>query len=517
MKVAIANHVSGHPNMFWMDKLMQKWLEHFGYETEFLTCDSNLSACLRLKHTVGMLPIDISTGNWKSSKSACQKCRANSNTFANAKVIEINPLSHSEAVLMSDWEEHTYRDIPIGEHARSNVHRYFAKGLLDYKNNEVKITYAMFLKAAIETTDAYFEYFEISKPDIVLAHHGIYVPQGVIVDVAKRLGIQVATWNFGYRKGSILVVHGDSYHKIMPAITRQAIETMQLTDAHRELGEAYLKSRVIGKADWINYQHQVNEIHSPVDRSNSSKLDYDFLILTNVAWDAKAHFKDGIFEDQHEWLTQTINYLSQKKLRVGIRVHPGEVLGSTISRESLGDYCKNLVDKLDGLCQFEIFNAENPVSTYGLIARSKCCLVFASKIALEASYCGKRVVIAGEAWVKSKGLALEPKDPKSYFEVIDEILSSTEEPDKEQLRLLAADFAFLLFYEEAPSPLSLERIKTIDSTAIEEIYYKQSSSEMNNDIEIKRLVEKIVYNRRSVTISPDIVKEKLRNLNNDFE
>ena len=52
------------------------------------------------------------------------------------------------------------------------------------------------------------------KPTQIILNHGLYVPQGIILETAKKHNIPVSTWHLGYRK-NIVIAHDDTYHKTL--------------------------------------------------------------------------------------------------------------------------------------------------------------------------------------------------------------------------------------------------------------------------------------------------------------
>ena len=51
---------------------------------------------------------------------------------------------------------------------------------------------------------SYSEIFSKYQYDAVIAHHGIYSPQGIVVGLAKIYIINVVTWIKSYRKKHII-------------------------------------------------------------------------------------------------------------------------------------------------------------------------------------------------------------------------------------------------------------------------------------------------------------------------
>jgi predicted nucleic acid-binding protein len=71
-----------------------------------------------------------------------------------------------------------------------------------------------FLEASILIARAYDRIFDEEKPDVVVAHHGIYVPQGIVGALARARGIRLVTWNPAYRKQCFIFSHDDTYHLV---------------------------------------------------------------------------------------------------------------------------------------------------------------------------------------------------------------------------------------------------------------------------------------------------------------
>ena len=69
-----------------------------------------------------------------------------------------------------------------------------------------------FLAGAIVTTAAYQHLIERLRPEVIVAHHGIYTPQGIVSALARSRGIRVVTWNPAYRRHCFIFSHDDTYH-----------------------------------------------------------------------------------------------------------------------------------------------------------------------------------------------------------------------------------------------------------------------------------------------------------------
>ena len=100
-------------------------------------------------------------------------------------------------------------EIAIGEHANSGAIRYFASS--DYENmKNSKSILLKYLKSSIVTKKVCENLFTQNKYKEVFINHGIYVPQGVILDTAKKFNIKpqpgLRLWKMQLLLGVILTI-----------------------------------------------------------------------------------------------------------------------------------------------------------------------------------------------------------------------------------------------------------------------------------------------------------------------
>lgn len=59
-----------------------------------------------------------------------------------------------------------------------------------------------------------FEFCLLAKGNysVVVFNHGIYVPQVIVAEKARTMGIRVVTWHLAYRKCYFIFNHDETYH-----------------------------------------------------------------------------------------------------------------------------------------------------------------------------------------------------------------------------------------------------------------------------------------------------------------
>ena len=116
-----------------------------------------------------------------------------------------------------------------------------------------------------------------------------------------------------------------------------------------------------------------------------------------------------------------------------------------------------------------VIPADDPTSSYPLMAASDAVLVFTSTTGLEAAVRGTPVIVAGRTHYRGRGFTVDVSSPEEFEARLDQVLADPDRlrPDAE----LAARYAYLFFFRDPlASPgveehvLGLARL-TIDDAA----------------------------------------------------
>jgi hypothetical protein len=68
-----------------------------------------------------------------------------------------------------------------------------------------------------------------------------------------------------------------------------------------------------------------------------------------------------------------------------------------------------------------VVGPENPISTYPLMAACDSVVIYGTKTGVELTSMGIPTIVAGEAWIKNKGLTLDPGTREEYFSMLDQL------------------------------------------------------------------------------------------------
>ena len=143
-------------------------------------------------------------------------------------------------------------------------------------------------------------------------------------------------------------------------------------------------------------------------------------LLTNVTWDAQLHYPANAFPNMLEWLIQTCQYFATRPdLKLLIRVHPAEISGFPPSRQPiLGELYKAIPRLAPNII---VVPPESDMSTYALMSLCNAAIIYGTKMGVELTSAGLPVIVAGEAWIRNKGLTRDASSPAEYFRILSEL------------------------------------------------------------------------------------------------
>jgi hypothetical protein len=315
---------------------------------------------------------------------------------------------------------HVQDGLAVGEHARAGALRFLARGDFDGEPFADAIL-RRFLEAAMLTAFAARHLLRAHTFTSATFHHGIYVPQGLIGEVARREGTRVVNWNPAYRKRCFIFSHRDTYHHTLIDEPVSTWEDLALRPETEEQLLSYLQSRALGTEDWIWFNRS-----APGDRESIVReLGLDparpvIGLLTNVIWDAQLHYPAVAFGGMMEWLLGTIGYFARRPdLQLVIRIHPAEVRGTLPSRQKAADEIRRAFPRLPS--NVRVVPPESRLSTYGILALANAALIYGTKTGVELAAMGTPVIVAGEAWIRNKGFTLDAESAEHYYRLLDRL------------------------------------------------------------------------------------------------
>lgn len=452
-KILIATTVGGHLPATHLESALAVALTLRGADVQILLCDRRLPACLQAQ--IARFP-DAREFAARGPSPLCDSCYAPAAKMYESLGLKIHRLSdliqRSEAaeaaalassVPIGEIPALRMGNVPVGEHALAGALRFFARGDLAGEPAG-EATLRRYLDAAITTTYAMRRLLAAESFDAACFHHGIYVPQGLIGEVARERGVRVVNWNPAYRKQCFIFSHGDTYHHTLLDEPVANWTGLELTSGMSgEIGD-YLASRWNGSRDWIWFHEKPQ--HELVPIAEETGIDFSrpvIGLLTNVVWDAQLHYRANAFPNMLEWIFETIRYFARRPdLQLAIRIHPAEIRGTAPSRQRVGEAIAAAFPQLPP--NVFVIPPESQVSTYVVMSQCDSVLIYGTKTGVELASMGIPVIVAGEAWIRNKGLTLDVSSREEYRRALDGLPSGRrlDEPTVRQARKYAYHFFF---------------------------------------------------------------------------
>ncbi len=293
-------------------------------------------------------------------------------------------------------------EINAGEAALSGALKFFARGEMEERDSQERIL-RRYLEAACLAQFAMRRLITREAYDVVIGHHGIYVPQALVGETARLAGVRFVAWNPAYRTGCFIFNHGETYHRGMLSEQVSAWETIRL-DSGKSAAAALSCGPEKGTQDWIAFH--------PADARSSRIVDALGLdpgkpvisLLTSVVWDAQLHYRQRAFKNQAEWVRDDRAFCAPSDVQLVIRIHPAEVSGSLPSRQPIAAEIKAKFRNLPH--NIAIIGSREEISTYALADASDAVIIYATKTGIELAARGIPVIVAGESWLRGKGIGL---------------------------------------------------------------------------------------------------------------
>lgn len=451
-RILIATSMANYNHASVLERSLAVALTLRGARVEFLLCDSVLPACQMTK-LHGCEPLHLLE---RPDTPRCANCLIEASRTFDPLGLTVRRFSEYlteqdglQAAQVAD--QLSYGEIPryrpnglaIGEHAHAGALRYYGRGDLDGEPQGEPIL-RRFLKSALLTAAVTKEVLRRENYDVVVFHHGIYTPQGIIGEVCRSRGVRVVNWNPSYRKSTFIFSHDDTYHHTMITEPTSSWESLSMTPEMESTIGRYLESRREGSADWIWFHERPENDAAALAREFGIDWSRPCIgLLTSVMWDAQLHYKANAFPNMLDWIAHTIEHFrTRPELQLLIRVHPAEVRGMVPSRQRVVDELRRMISVMPD--NVFVVPPEHQASTYALMDRCDSVLIFNTKTGIELSAIGIPVIVAGEAWIRGKGFSMDASSPEAYDRILDKLPLGERIAGAQLVR--ARQYAFHFFF-----------------------------------------------------------------------
>ena len=452
--VLVATSVGGYAPGSIFESLLSVALTLRGARVHTLLCDRALPGCQRAEHVD--IPDPGVLVRYELPERLCDSCYATgrynydplglaSHRFGDflTRAERMAARELAQMVPVDEIPTYVHEGLGIGEHAYAGALRSYARGDLSGEP-EGETVLRRYLEASSIAATAATRLVDREGIGVATFNHGLYVPQGVLGEVFRKKGVRISNWNPAYRTSCFIFSHGDTYHHPLMDEPASAWDTMPWTAEMEAEIMAYLKSRWSGTRDWIWFHEKPDEDFAAYAREVGLDLRKPTIgMLTNVMWDAQLHYPTNAFPSMLAWVLQTIEYFKTRPdVQLVIRVHPAEIRGTARSRQPLMDEIARAFPELPP--NVFVIPPESPVSTYAAVAPCDTVLIYGTKTGVELTSMGIPTVVAGEAWIRGKGITLDASSIEDYVRILDTLPLGERMPAEQVTR--ARKYAYHFFF-----------------------------------------------------------------------
>lgn len=417
-----------------IESVLAKFLRKKDFKVFIVLCDKQMHLCHSSDRYSFANNMNSEASTNEKQKQICNSCSATKKIFEN--FVDFNTLNYSEGI-----NYYNSNNFKISHNLNEFIDSGFIRFSATSEASELKsLPYwikSKYEKSALLSFKASYGLIKKYNPDIVISHHGIYVPQGIVQYVSSILDKTFYSWHFGYRKQTLIFSKGNTYHKEMVDVKKSQFDINWNEDKKLTIMN-YLISRQTGKNDWIYFNR--NAVNLDLDKFDIvGKTIITF--YTSVDWDAALHFPSSLYKSQFEFIEDLIeNFRNFKDLILIIRIHPAEITGSNPAFLSSEKY----INTLNPSENVKVIPATSKVSSYDLAKVSKAVIVYNTKLGIELPPFKIPVIVGGDCWIKNKGFSFDIDKKRTieyYLKNIDNLILNTHQVK------LAQKFAYYFYFE----------------------------------------------------------------------
>ena len=407
-----------------------------GAAVDFVTCGGGLEICDR-------------DNTWEAPPMPCATCSRYVDVSIDAHGFPARPMADGWSATDAEWPELDalsfaelgeviYRGVPLGELVDIPV-KWFLMGADVAHDPLAPLTFRRFLRSGRKVVDALIEALDRNRPDVVLLLNGLFFFESICWSLCRDRGIDVVTYERGFIQDTLV------FRRNQAACLYEMTELwgewadVVLSDAESAELATYLRERELGLRTIDRFWGDAR--FDEPDRPRSGRL---VSLFTNLTWDSAVIGQEIAFDSIAAWVSAAIEaFAARPEHQLVLRIHPAESkLPGKQTREPIEALVRERYPELPP--NVRLIAAEDPVSSYPLMAASDAVLVFTSTTGLEAALRGVPVIVAGQTHYRGRGFSVDVSSPEEFLDRLDAVLTEPARfaPDTE----LAARYAYLFFF-----------------------------------------------------------------------
>jgi hypothetical protein len=315
-----------------------------------------------------------------------------------------------------------------------------------------RFIYREYILSAYHVAREFVKFMDDVDPQCVLLFNGQFFPEATARWIAVRRGIRVITHEVGLRPFTAFFTEGEAtaYPLTIP-------QDFTLSEGQNAQLDEYLAQRFQGQFSMAGIQFW-SEMSQPGQDFLNLAAGFEQIVpvFTNVIFDTSQPHSNTIFPHMFAWLEMILEIARRhRKTLFVIRAHPDETRPGKESQESVRQWIED--NQIETLPNILFVDAQQPLSSYDLILRSKFIMIYNSTIGLEASILGKAVLCGGRSRFTQIPTVFFPSSQEKYKEMAEEFLEAKSIEVPAEFQKNARRFLYYqLYYSSLPFSEFLE-------------------------------------------------------------
>lgn len=335
----------------------------------------------------------------------------------------------AEGATLRQLRDLRYRGVHVGQHVLSTVSRRMFDGSVSLSDPVAQALVRRLLPDAMELTLLAERMLDRLQPEVLLFNEARYAGYGPIFEAALARGVDVIQFVHGYSADALVFkrytaetsrVHprsvGDAaWGDVKAGSWTQSMEQELTAQFDVRYGAVDLLSRRLHEGTRRRGGAVLAaELGLDVDKPNA-------VLFSHVLWDANLFYGDDLFEDQEEWLIETIRAaVANPRVNWVVKLHPANIWKRRLEGQT-GELPElaAIRAKVGALPRHvKLLLPDTDVSTLSLFELADYALTIRGTIGMEAPVFGVPVVTGGTSHYSGRGFTLDSATADDYRQLL---------------------------------------------------------------------------------------------------
>jgi hypothetical protein len=437
--LAVVASLSGWPYQLKLEGILMRALALEGFRPLALTSERVRRSAGRYHRAFGLDAVELERFERDEDVAAARR---------EAAVL----LEHAAGV--QELKALYYHDVNVGQHVLSTVSRRLFDGSVRFEDAEAQALVRELLPETMALTLTAERMLDELRPDVLVFNEARYAGYGPIFEAGLARDLNVIQFVHGYSGDSLVFKrYAAGTSRIHPRSLGDAAWAEVKRGPWAPAQEAELTAQFdvrYGAVDVLSRRlHEHTRLRGRDRLAAELGLDTSkptAVLFSHVLWDANLFYGDDLFEDQEEWLIETIRAAAANPhLNWVVKLHPANVWKRRLEGQT-GELpeLEAIRSKLGDLpAHVRLLLPDTDVSTLDLFEVADFAITIRGTVGVEAPVFGVPVVTGGTSHYSGRGFTLDSATQADYRSLLARL--HEQPPLTEEQRLLAKKHAHALF------------------------------------------------------------------------